>query len=47
MSADGRTSVWGGELLDLDAYLARIGYRGERVPTLQVLHACTPLTCPR
>ncbi|MEU8542144.1 arylamine N-acetyltransferase [Streptomyces sp. NPDC048717] len=32
-------SVWGGERLDLDAYLARIGYEGEREPTLKVLRA--------
>ncbi|WP_280276115.1 arylamine N-acetyltransferase family protein [Nocardia wallacei] len=28
---------WDGDALDLDAYLARIGYRGERVPTLATL----------
>ncbi|MEU7259721.1 arylamine N-acetyltransferase [Streptomyces rimosus] len=33
------SSVWGGERLDLDAYLARIGYAGERAPTLDVLTA--------
>lgn len=27
--------------IDLDAYFARIGYRGPRVPTLDVLHAVT------
>ncbi|MEU3075469.1 arylamine N-acetyltransferase family protein [Streptomyces laurentii] len=32
-------SVWGGDRLDLDAYLARIGYAGEREPTLKVLRA--------
>ncbi|MGW2873940.1 arylamine N-acetyltransferase family protein [Kitasatospora sp. NPDC001225] len=32
-------SVWGGDRLDLDAYLARVGYRGEREPTLEVLRA--------
>ena len=25
--------------LDLDAYLARVGYAGPRVPTVPVLHA--------
>ncbi|MFH9419925.1 arylamine N-acetyltransferase [Streptomyces sp. NPDC017529] len=30
-------TVWGGAQLDLDAYLARIGYEGERVPTLATL----------
>ncbi|AZQ73261.1 arylamine N-acetyltransferase [Streptomyces luteoverticillatus] len=28
---------WHGDQLDLDAYLARIGYEGERAPTLEVL----------
>lgn len=28
---------WHGDELDLDAYLARIGYEGERAPTLEVL----------
>ncbi|KOU07241.1 acetyltransferase [Streptomyces sp. NRRL F-5755] len=35
-------TVWGGDQLDLDAYLARIGYAGERTPTeatLRELHA--------
>lgn len=32
---DGRG--WSGERLDLEAYLARIGYEGERAPTLEVL----------
>ncbi|WP_371656164.1 MULTISPECIES: arylamine N-acetyltransferase [unclassified Streptomyces] len=32
---DGRG--WSGDRLDLDAYLARIGYEGERTPTLEVL----------
>ncbi|MGW7550784.1 arylamine N-acetyltransferase family protein [Streptomyces rimosus] len=35
-------TVWGGDQLDLDAYLARIGYEGERTPTeatLRELHA--------
>ncbi|KAA6214814.1 arylamine N-acetyltransferase [Streptomyces albofaciens JCM 4342] len=35
-------TVWGGDQLDLDAYLARIGYEGERAPTeaaLRELHA--------
>ncbi|MFE7594836.1 arylamine N-acetyltransferase [Kitasatospora sp. NPDC057512] len=32
-------SGWGGDRLDLDAYLSRIGYRGEREPTLKVLRA--------
>ncbi|MFH8369760.1 arylamine N-acetyltransferase [Streptomyces sp. NPDC018031] len=36
MQAD-RVTEWGGELLDLDAYLGRIGYTGERAPTLAVL----------
>ncbi|MEU2790522.1 arylamine N-acetyltransferase [Streptomyces sp. NPDC007100] len=30
-------TVWGGAQLDLDAYLARIGYEGERAPTLAAL----------
>ncbi|AOP50536.1 arylamine N-acetyltransferase family protein [Streptomyces lydicus] len=30
-------SVWGGEQLDLDAYLARIGYSGDRRPTAETL----------
>ncbi|MET8539839.1 arylamine N-acetyltransferase [Kitasatospora sp. NPDC004799] len=33
------SSVWGGDRLDLDAYLARIGYAGERRPTPEVLRA--------
>ncbi|MFJ4185111.1 arylamine N-acetyltransferase [Kitasatospora sp. NPDC089509] len=32
-------SVWGGDRLDLDAYLARIGYAGERAATPEVLRA--------
>ncbi len=32
-------SVWGGQRLDLDAYLTRIRYQGERTPTLEVLRA--------
>ncbi|WP_372411015.1 arylamine N-acetyltransferase [Streptomyces luteireticuli] len=32
-----RSHGWDGELLDLDAYLARIGYEGERAPTLGAL----------
>lgn len=35
-------SIWSGDQLDLDAYLARIGYEGERTPTagtLRELHA--------
>lgn len=32
-------SVWGGEQLDLDAYLARIGYEGDRRPTQETLRA--------
>ncbi|MFC5721595.1 arylamine N-acetyltransferase [Streptomyces gamaensis] len=32
-------SLWGGEQLDLAAYLARVGYEGERVPTPEVLSA--------
>ncbi|WP_329403360.1 arylamine N-acetyltransferase family protein [Streptomyces melanogenes] len=34
---DGRG--WSGDRLDLDAYLARTGYEGERTPTLDVLRA--------
>ncbi|MFE2128606.1 arylamine N-acetyltransferase family protein [Streptomyces amritsarensis] len=34
---DHRPDRWSGELLDLDAYLARIGYDGPREPTLAVL----------
>ncbi|WP_030774469.1 arylamine N-acetyltransferase family protein [Streptomyces sp. NRRL F-2664] len=34
---DHRSDRWSGELLDLDAYLARIGYDGPREPTLAVL----------
>ncbi|QUG99444.1 arylamine N-acetyltransferase [Saccharopolyspora erythraea] len=30
---------WEGERLDLDAYLARIGYRGDRSPTIETLRA--------
>ncbi|MFF0624531.1 arylamine N-acetyltransferase [Streptomyces sp. NPDC004296] len=30
-------STWGGEQLDLDAYLARIGCEGDRRPTLETL----------
>lgn len=32
-------SVWSGELLDLDAYLGRIGHTGDRAPTLETLRA--------
>ncbi|MGG8408058.1 arylamine N-acetyltransferase family protein [Streptomyces sp. 12297] len=32
-------SGWNGEELDLDAYLGRLGYTGERAPTLAVLRA--------
>ncbi|AJC56905.1 arylamine N-acetyltransferase [Streptomyces sp. 769] len=32
-------STWGGDRLDLDAYLARIGYEGDRRPTLETLRA--------
>ncbi|AKA05196.1 acetyltransferase [Streptomyces noursei ZPM] len=32
-------TTWGGEQLDLDAYLARIGYAGDRRPTLETLRA--------
>lgn len=32
-------SVWSGEQLDLDAYLARIGHAGDRTPTLGTLRA--------
>ncbi|MYT31854.1 MULTISPECIES: arylamine N-acetyltransferase [unclassified Streptomyces] len=35
----GSGSTWGGERLDLDAYLARIGYAGDRRPTLETLRA--------
>ncbi|NSC23561.1 arylamine N-acetyltransferase [Streptomyces albus subsp. chlorinus] len=31
--------MWHGEQLDLDAYLARLGYEGERTPTLETLRA--------
>ncbi|MFI0355191.1 arylamine N-acetyltransferase [Actinomadura sp. 9N407] len=31
--------AWQGELLDLDAYLERIGYDGDRSPTLETLRA--------
>ena len=31
--------MWSGERLDLDTYLARLGYEGERVPTLETLRA--------
>ncbi|MEU3384235.1 arylamine N-acetyltransferase family protein [Streptomyces albidoflavus] len=34
---DHRPDRWSGELLDLDAYLARVGYDGPREPTLAVL----------
>lgn len=34
-----RTHDWNSDLLDLDAYLDRIGYHGERAPTLEVLRA--------
>ncbi|MFI0715464.1 arylamine N-acetyltransferase [Streptomyces inhibens] len=30
-------SEWGGDQLELDAYLARIGYEGDRRPTLETL----------
>ncbi|MEW2353704.1 arylamine N-acetyltransferase [Spirillospora sp. NPDC029432] len=30
---------WQGDLLDLDAYLERIGYEGDRAPTLEALRA--------
>ncbi|MFI0982852.1 arylamine N-acetyltransferase [Streptomyces sp. NPDC021093] len=32
-------TTWGGEQIDLDAYLTRIGYDGERAATREVLHA--------
>ncbi|TLH49737.1 arylamine N-acetyltransferase family protein [Mycolicibacterium aubagnense] len=32
-------ATWQGDQLDLDAYLARIGFHGERVPTVQTLAA--------
>ncbi|MCK7624226.1 arylamine N-acetyltransferase [Streptomyces sp. RS10V-4] len=32
-------STWGGDQLDLDAYLARIGHTGDRRPTLDTLRA--------
>ncbi|WP_435812490.1 arylamine N-acetyltransferase family protein [Streptomyces smyrnaeus] len=31
--------MWHGEQLDLDAYLARLGYEGERTPTTETLRA--------
>ncbi|MGP3973134.1 arylamine N-acetyltransferase family protein [Streptomyces sp. 8N114] len=31
--------MWHGEQLDLEAYLARLGYEGERAPTLETLRA--------
>ncbi|MFJ3922161.1 arylamine N-acetyltransferase [Streptomyces sp. NPDC090022] len=34
-----RGDGWHGDLLDLDAYLARIGHTGERAPTLACLRA--------
>ncbi|GGT14984.1 arylamine N-acetyltransferase family protein [Streptomyces purpureus] len=34
-----RGDRWHGELLDLDAYLTRIGHTGERAPTLAALRA--------
>lgn len=30
---------WDGDALDLDAYLARLGFTGERTPTVATLHA--------
>ncbi|WP_424211317.1 arylamine N-acetyltransferase family protein [Streptomyces sp. BI20] len=36
---DHRGDRWSGEVLDLDAYLGRIGYDGPREPTLDVLRA--------
>ncbi|WP_030417087.1 arylamine N-acetyltransferase family protein [Streptomyces sp. NRRL S-1448] len=32
-------AAWGGDQLDLEAYLARIGYAGDRRPTLETLRA--------
>ncbi|WP_310728331.1 arylamine N-acetyltransferase [Streptomyces sp. N2A] len=32
-------AAWGGDQLDLEAYLARIGYEGDRRPTLETLRA--------
>ncbi|MFF1476871.1 arylamine N-acetyltransferase [Streptomyces sp. NPDC058301] len=37
MTETGKGRDWSGDRLDLDAYLARIGYEGERAPTLEVL----------
>ncbi|MDJ1138025.1 arylamine N-acetyltransferase [Streptomyces iconiensis] len=31
--------MWNGEQLDLDAYLAHLGYEGDRAPTLETLRA--------
>ncbi|MET9291620.1 arylamine N-acetyltransferase [Streptomyces sp. NPDC003077] len=36
---DQSQSPWGGDRLDVDAYLTRIGYAGERTPTLETLRA--------
>lgn len=36
---DGNQALLGGPLVDLDAYCARIGYSGSRVPTLETLRA--------
>ncbi|MFD0371417.1 arylamine N-acetyltransferase [Streptomyces sp. NPDC127114] len=38
-SVEGECRMWGGEELDLDAYLARIGYSGELAPDLATLRA--------
>ncbi|MFI9206451.1 arylamine N-acetyltransferase [Streptomyces sp. NPDC053048] len=39
METDDRSRGWNGDLLDLDAYLDHIGYRGDRTPTLRTLRA--------
>lgn len=36
---DGNATVWNGEQLDLDAYLAHLGHEGDRSPTLETLRA--------
>ncbi|MEV5506070.1 arylamine N-acetyltransferase family protein [Streptomyces orinoci] len=37
MNQAAATRIWDGHRLDLDAYLDRIGYTGERAPTLEAL----------
>lgn len=34
-----RIDEWGGDLLDVDAYLKRIGHQGDRLPTVDTLRA--------